>query len=74
MKTPLTLIEIVKRLKLRYKIDDGIIYMVIEDGDMVPYPKIRPAYPEEIFKIKEKAHNDGLDALLKSYYEKTTIK
>ena len=66
MKTN-TLSDILSRLKLKYKIDNGIIYCVIEDGDILAYPQVRPAYPYEIAEIKETAYNARIDAILKSY-------
>jgi|TARA_R110000824_G_scaffold250667_4_gene439437 hypothetical protein len=44
--------EIVARLKLKYKIVDGVIYAIIEKGDTMPYPSLRPAFAKEIDEIR----------------------
>ena len=56
----MNLAELVKRLKLKYKIVKGLnkgdymIYAVIESNGYQPYPSLRPAYDEEIMECKRK--------------------
>ena len=47
-----TLREIVARLKLKYKIVNGMIYGIIEKDDVTPYPKMRPVSDKEIIDIQ----------------------
>ena len=55
--------EIVARLKLKYKIIDGMIYAIVEKRDDLSYPQLRPAFNKEIDEIK-------LRELLKHYAKK----
>ena len=50
----MNLSEIVKRLKLKYKIVNGTVYAVIEDDGFAPYPTVRPAFDEEITEAQRK--------------------
>lgn len=59
----MTLLEIVARLKLKYKIVGGMIYAIMEKRDDKHYPILRPAYNKEIDEIK-------LRELLKHYAKK----
>jgi len=47
-----TLRDIVARLKLKYKIVNGMIYGIIEKDDYSPYPKMRPVSDKEIIDIQ----------------------
>jgi hypothetical protein len=47
-----TLRDIVARLKLKYKIVNGMIYAIIEKDDHTPYPKMRPVSDKEIMDIQ----------------------
>ncbi len=44
--------EIVARLKLKYKIIDGVIYAIVEKRDDLSYLTYRPAFDKEIDEIK----------------------
>ena len=63
----MTLLEIVARLNLKYKIVKGTIYCIIEDNAYVAYPQVRPASDKEILDIKERNRQQKIDTLLKSY-------
>lgn len=69
----MTLIEIIARLKLRYKIVSGKIYIIIEDGMWGPSP--RPATKDEILEIKEREESDRkIKEILKKYGQKENEK
>ncbi len=46
--------EIVARLKLKYKIVNGVIYAIVEKRDDLSYLTYRPAFNKEINEIKKK--------------------
>ncbi len=54
----MTLQDIVKRLKLKYKISNGTLYAIIEDHETLSYPQYRPATNQEIKEIKEREESD----------------
>jgi hypothetical protein len=59
-----TLRDIVARLKLKYKIINGMIYGVIEKDDELPYPTMRPASKNEIVDIQAR---EVTKAILKAH-------
>lgn len=60
--------EIIARLKLKYKILSGKIYIIIEDGMRGYTP--RPATKDEITEIKDREGNKKLKKMLKTYTKK----
>ena len=59
-----TLREIVARLKLKYKIVNGMVYGIIEKDDHTPYPKMRPVSDKEIIDIQAR---EVTKAILKAH-------
>jgi len=59
-----TLRDIVARLKLKYKIVNGMIYGVIEKDEELPYPTMRPAFDDEIVDIQAR---EVTKAILKAH-------
>ena len=62
-----TLRNIVERLKLKYKIVNGMIYGVIERDEEEPYPTMRPAFDDEIVDIQAR---EVTKAILKAHQKK----
>ena len=62
-----TLRDIVARLKLKYKIINGMIYGIIEKDEELPYPKMRPASNDEIVDIQAR---EVTKAILKAHKKK----
>jgi len=66
------LLEILQRLKLKYKIDKGTVYAAIETTQYSS-PTLRPAFNEEITQAKERERLQMIFNILKHYSKQEPV-
>ena len=68
-----TLQDIIKRLKLKYKIVRGTLYAIIEDNRRSNGPHLRPASDEEMYDIQDRESAPKIKEMLKKYKKKEPV-